>query len=132
MFNLFSADSQLKELLLVTADPDIDIDEYYNQLNDRIRRSQNDPTLITEESLPFISIAFIDSKETKNYLVNKGVLEIEIFAPNRYIAKLISDRTNDLLKATFEDFKIISEGQKYSGLQNIYCYCIRYMPLISS
>jgi hypothetical protein len=124
IFGLFYNDNELLSLLGSPISNE--------EINNRIRLEQFDETLVTTDITPFISVTFIDAHNTKNYLTNKGVLEILIYTPLRYNAMLIYKRINSILKDNFDDFSIVAEGQKNSAVPGIYQYCIRYKPMINS
>jgi hypothetical protein len=68
---------------------------------------------------------------TRNILVNRGLLEVNIYSSERYFAGQIKKRINKILKDNFE-IQIVAEGQISMPTANIYGYKIRYRPLVWS
>jgi len=98
----------------------------------KLRRTQQDQTQITTDLLPFIDFTFVDAKGTNNFLVNKGLLEVNIYSPTRGIASSIYSAIDDILKDNYEDMIIVAEGQVNSAITGCYCYRVRYKPLVNS
>lgn len=126
LFDLFRYDEELPVILGITDVNDI------GQCDNKIRRQCQDPTLLTTDVLDFFDYSFVDARPTKNYLVNFGLLEINIFAGNRYKAKLIYDPIKRILKDNYDNMQVYSEGQVNSPIRDIYCYRIRLKPLVNS
>ena len=103
----------------------------FELLNEKIRREELMLSEIKPEVLPFVTFVFIDSLESKNHLVNRGILEVNIFCSVRYEASGIYSRVKTLLKQKF-DLQLIHEGQVASGIQGIYCYRTRFRISVNS
>jgi hypothetical protein len=123
VYGIFTNDTELLSLL---GDPTDD-----ESKNLRFRREELMLTELNTEVIPFLSFVFIDSLESKNYLRNKGILEVNIYCSVRYEAMGIYRRLQALLKENF-DIQVIHEGQVASGIQGIYCYRVRYRIIVSS
>jgi hypothetical protein len=98
----------------------------------KVRREEYQVTPLTIDILPFLSLVFINAHPTKNYLVNLGVLEMNIYGSTRYSVIQIYRVVRGLLQSKYENFAIIAEGQVASGIVGIYQYRVRFSPLISS
>jgi len=118
--------TELMTLLSVT-----DIEDY-DQLNTRVRREELSMDRLTVDTLPFISLVFINAHPTGNFKVNKGVLELNIYTCTRYDAMNIYGVVKKLLQNSYEDFQVIHEGQVSSGVTGVYEYSIRFYPMISA
>lgn len=126
MFSLFIADSVLTELLGIADATDIIL------CDSKIRRQQQDSTLLKPEMLDFFDYSFIDATKTGNFLVNHGILEFNIYAGKRNDASLICKSIRRILKKNYEDMHVYSEQQAGCPIENIFCYCLRVRPTIDS
>jgi len=123
IFELCRSSTELLSIFGITDNDD--------QLNERIRREECPVELLTTDSLPFLSLVFINAHPTRNYLVNTGVLEMNIYSSTRYDAMQIYRIVKGLLQSR-EDFAIHAEGQVPSGIVGIYQYRVRFSPLVSA
>ena len=124
VFDLFKVDVELLGLL---GDPIGD-----DELNNKIRRETFDDSQLDASSVNFVSFFFLDTGATENYLVNKGLLQFDIYCGSRYSAQRISTVIKRILNDNFEDFKVVFEGQRYAFNPSIYKYAIRVKPLITA
>lgn len=124
LYNLFINDHELMSLM---GDPFDD-----EEMNLRFRREEFDITEIDSEAFPFLTILFLDTDETQNYLKNIGILEITIYSLGRYDASRIFERVRTLLRKYYPEMKLITEGQIYTEVRGMYCYRTRFNPLINS
>lgn len=99
--------------------------------NLKFRRQTKVLTEVDVEQLPFVSFVFIDADVTKNYLRNKGLLELNIYCSADYEAEIIYNAIVPLVKQ-LDDVSIIAEGEVASGIPGIYCYRVRFRPLVNS
>ena len=126
IFDDFAADNELNGLLGITDNTNNE------QLNNKIYREELPIVQITPEALPFLYIVFINAHATNNFMVNKGVLELSVYAGTRYDAMNIIRACKEILQNNYEDYQIIHEGQVSSGVSGIYKYILRFTPLIES
>lgn len=124
LYRLFTEDVELMKLM---GSPDGDEDK-----NARFRREECDITDINADSFPFLTILFLDTEGTQNYLINEGLLELNIYSSGRYPAMKIYERVRELLRLNCPEMKIVTEGQVYTEIRGVYCYRVRYNPLINS
>ena len=124
VFDLFKVDAELLGLL---GDPIGD-----DELNNKIRRETFDDSQLDASSVNFVSFFFLDTGATENYLVNKGLLQFDLYCDSRYSAQRISTVIKRILNDNFEDFKVVFEGQRYAFNPSIYKYAIRVKPLITA
>ena len=124
VFDLFKVDVELLGLL---GDPIGD-----DELNNKIRRETFDDSQLDASTVNFVSFFFLDTGATENYLVNKGLLQFDLYCDSRYSAQRISTVIKRILNDNFEDFKVVFEGQRYAFNPSIYKYAIRVKPLITA
>lgn len=124
LYHLFISDNELMSFM---GNPSND-----EEKNLRFRREEFDITEINSECYPFLTIIFVDTDDTRNYLKNMGLLEINIYSSGRYDAMLICKRVRAILKKYFPEIKIIAEGQVYTEVRGVFCYRTRYNPIINS
>lgn len=124
LYSLFINDHELMSLM---GDPFDD-----EEMNLRFRREEFDITEIDSEAFPFLTILFLDTDETQNYLKNIGILEITIYSLGRYDTSRIFERVRTLLRKYYPEMKLITEGQIYTEVRGMYCYRTRFNPLINS
>ena len=91
-----------------------------------------DDSQLDASSVNFVSFFFLDTGATENYLVNKGLLQFDLYCDSRYSAQRISTVIKRILNDNFEDFKVVFEGQRYAFNPSIYKYAIRVKPLITA
>lgn len=125
IYDLFTNDAPLMELMLNPQGPE--------ETNGRFRREEMMLEEVTADKLPFIIFVFLpDGSQTKNYLVNKSLLEVSIYCSTRYEATQVYPRIKRILQSNFEDFQVIREGQQPSGIQGVFKYVLRFKPLVNS
>jgi hypothetical protein len=121
IFSLLSNDDELLLLLgAISGDND--------SLNKKIKREFEDMSLLKDD-VPFVCIVFTDGRQTNNYLVTKGLLEVEVYAPNRYTADLICKKVSMILRENEYD-TILPFRQIASGIPGVIAYGGRYLPLV--
>lgn len=131
LYTVFTGDAELIGLLCDTTG--LTGDDLATVLDNNVRRSFADATLIKPEELPFMDMSFIEGHSTTgNYLVNRSPIEINVYAMNRYQASLVYKAIHRLLKEHFEDAQIIWEGQRSTPLQGMYCYSMRIKQFVES
>jgi hypothetical protein len=126
IFNLFTTNVTLMALLSLTLLSSND------DKNTRVRREDYPVVPITSDILPFVSLIFINSHQSRNFMVNNGVLELSIYASTRYDALNVYRSCKSILQSNYEDFAIAHEAQVPSGVVGIYKYSIRFSPMISA
>ena len=124
IYNLFINDHELMSLM---GDPFDD-----EEMNLRFRREEFDITELDSESFPFLTVIFIDTDYTGNYLRNIGLLEVVIYSLGRYDAMRIYERVRALFRKHYPEMTIVTEGQIYTEVRGMYCYRTRFNPLINS
>lgn len=124
IFKLFSGDEELCKLLGITDKKD------FGLLNKKLRREDRLPEQFDSSLLDFIAIYFVDADSTRNYLVNAAILRLEIYSKYRDTAGKVRKRCIQLLRRY--DLRIVAEGQKQSGISNVYKYRVEFLPLVSS
>lgn len=130
LFEVFRNDKELCDLLSINTDG-LDEDAMYELLNKKLRREDFAPTEFTEDTLDFIAFYFADSDTTGNYLVNSGLLRLDIYSKYRYSAGLVRKRCVRLIKKAM-DIQVVAEGQKQSEVTNVYKYRLEFLPLVGS
>lgn len=125
LMDKFTNDEKLLELLDITEsnkDKTIPL---------KIRRQLYSTEEFSVKDLDFVSMYFSDAASTENYLVNKGVLRIDIYTKNRVSAIALRRRIVYLVHNTL-GHRVMGEGQKESGVKNVYKYRLEFTPLIST
>ena len=114
-----------------------------NSLTDKDEISSNESTIAhrlrrqnvaTEEfdsdtSLPFVAFYFADADKTRNDYMNKAILRIDIYAKGCDDVAPIRARVVELIHSTFDE-RVRAEGQRSSGITNVYKYRLEFTPLI--
>lgn len=127
---LFRSDSELCNLLGINVEG-MNEDDMYNLLNNKLRREDFSPEQFTEDTLDFIAFYFADADTSNNYLLNRGLLRLDIYSKYRYTAGQIRKRCVQLISDTF-DIRVVAEGQKQSEITNVYKYRLELLPLVGS
>lgn len=130
LFTAFASDEELCTLLQINVE-DMDEDSKYSVLNTKLRREDFAPEQFSDGTLDFIAFYFADADTTGNYLVNAGLLRLDIYVQYRYNAGLIRKRVLQLIRNIF-DIRLVAEGQKQSDITNVYKYRLEFLPLVSS
>lgn len=130
LFMLFRSDSELCNLLGINVEG-MNEDDMYNLLNNKLRREDFSPEQFTEDTLDFIAFYFADADTSNNYLLNRGLLRLDIYSKYRYTAGQIRKRCVQLISDTF-DIRVVAEGQKQSEITNVYKYRLELLPLVGS
>lgn len=123
IFKLFSGDAELCALLEIEG-KDLKL------LNKKFRREDRLPEQFDSSLLDFVAFYFVDADTTKNYLVNAAILRLDIYSKYRETAGRVRKRCVQLLRQY--DLRILAEGQKQSGISNVYKYRVEFLPLVSS
>ena len=95
----------------------------------KFRRKDQEFDEFEPSDLSFIAFYFVDTDSTKNSLVNKGLLRIEIYAKRRSIAAEIRHRIVELMHNEFDE-RVVAEGQKVSGIKEVFKYRLEFRPLV--
>lgn len=95
----------------------------------KFRRRDQQVDEFEPTDLDFIAFYFVDADQTQNAYMNKGLLRVEIYSKTRTAASKIRNRVVALLHDKF-DLRVAAEGQKISGIKDIYKYRLEYTPLI--
>lgn len=130
LFTAFASDEELCTLLQINVE-DMDEDSKYSVLNTKLRREDFAPEQFSDGTLDFIAFYFADADTTGNYLVNAGLLRLDIYVQYRYNAGLIRKRVLQLIRNIF-DIRLVAEGQEQSDITNVYKYRLEFLPLVSS
>lgn len=130
LFTAFASDEDLCTLLQINVEG-MDEDSKYSVLNAKLRREDFAPEQFSDGTLDFIAFYFADADTTGNYLVNAGLLRLDIYVQYRYNAGLIRKRVLQLIRNIF-DIRLVAEGQKQSDITNVYKYRLEFLPLVSS
>lgn len=69
---------------------------------------------------------------TRNILVNREVVEFNIYASNVYQASLIFKAIKRILGEHYEDAQCISSGQRSVAAVGVYCFSFRIKSFVSS
>ncbi len=129
IFDLFLNDKVLAELVL---DREIDVvtEEIKAEFAQRIHQQDRNPEEFNPEELPMIAIYFSTCRTTANDFMNLGILRIEIFAEyyGSKVAK-IRNRIVEIMHSEFDE-RIRGEGQRSSGIKNVYKYRLEFTPLV--
>ena len=98
---------------------------------DKFREGDRDFNEFEATDLPFIAFYFADAETTKNDFMNQGVLRIDIYADSHDNTTAIRKRVVELIHDTFDE-RIRAEGQRISGVKDVYKYRLEFTPLILS
>jgi len=124
-FDIFSDSDELTGLL-GTNPSDI------AECDDRLRKSFADSTLVEPSELPFVDFSFIVSHgQTGNFLVNREVVEFNIYCSNFNEASLIFKAIKKLLRANYKDAQCISSNEK-GTVTGLYCFSFRIKTFIGT
>lgn len=95
----------------------------------KFRRRDQEVDEYEPKDLNFIAFYFVDASTTKNAYMNKGILRIDIYTKNRSEVGNIRERIVYLMHEYFDE-RVCSEGQKTSGIKDIFKYRLEFMPLV--
>lgn len=99
--------------------------------NTKMRRGLAGADLIDEKQEIYFVMSFIPSVgETKNWMVNKNLLEFRIIGRNNN-RKLVNDlyiHLNKFLKEHYEDMSVYAEGSFSTGTAGLIGYMFRVRP----
>lgn len=98
-------------------------------LASKYRRRDQDINEFSSNDLDFIAFYFVDADSTQNAYMNKGLLRIDVYTKRRKDAAKIRMRIVDLIHVYFDE-RVVAEGQKNSGVKDIYKYRLEYTPLV--
>lgn len=122
LWNLFTNDDKLVSLLSVdTTDESSYVDKF--------REQDRDVNEFEASDLPYIAFYFADADTTRNDYMNLGVLRIDIYADSRDHTTAIRKRIASLMHEHFDE-RIRAEGQRTSGIKDVYKYRLEFTPLI--
>lgn len=120
---VFTGDKELRDLL-GAGEPRQD-----RAFSSKFRRKDQENDEFEPSDLSFIAFYFVDTDVTKNALVNKGLLRIEIYTPRRSIASEIRNRIVHLMHEHFDE-RVAAEGQKVAGIKEVFKYRLEFRPLV--
>ncbi len=122
LWGLFTNDASLITLLSVnTADE--------TSYAKKFKQQDVDPTEFSAESLPTVAFYFADAEKTRNDYVNRSILRIDIYASNYNDVAPIRARLVELNHSAFDE-RVRAEGQRSSGITNVYKYRLEFTPLV--
>ena len=122
LWNLFTNDETLVKLL------DVDVDDESSYVK-HYRQEDVAPELFNVENLPSIAFYFADADSTVNDYLNLGLLRIDIYTSYRDDVEPIRKRIVDIIHERFDE-RVRAEGQRSSGITNVYKYRLEFTPLI--
>ena len=122
LWNLFTNDETLVKALNVDVNDESSYSKHY-------RQDDVAPELFNVENLPFVAFYFADAGSTVNDYLNLGLLRIDIYASYRDDVEPIRKRIVDLIHERFDE-RVRAEGQRSSGITNVYKYRLEFTPLI--
>lgn len=124
LWNLFTNDETLVQALNVDVNDESSYSKHY-------RQDDVAPELFSVENLPFIAFYFADATSTVNDYLNLGLLRIDIYTSYRDDVEPIRKRITEIIHENFDE-RIRAEGQRSSGITNVYKYRLEFTPLIFS
>lgn len=122
IWDIFTNDPELLELLEV----DTRNEESYAI---KIRQEDFMPEEFNASDLDFIAFYFADAEITVNDFLNNGILRFDIYSNLRDRVVPIRERIVTLMHENF-DARVRAEGQRSSGITNVYKYRLEFRPLI--
>ena len=122
LWNLFTNDETLVKLL------DVDVNDESSYVK-HSRQEDVAPELFNVENLPSIAFYFADAGSTVNDYLNLGLLRIDIYTSYRDDVEPIRKRIVDIIHERFDE-RVRAEGQRSSGITNVYKYRLEFTPLI--
>lgn len=122
IWDVFTNDEILIELLGVDTENEADYENKF-RLQDRAAEE------FEADGLNYIAFYFFDADTSKNYLLNYGNLRIDIYATMRDEVTDIRARIVQLMHERFDAY-IKAEGQRSSGIKNVYKYRLEFTPMV--
>ncbi len=122
LWNLFTNDETLVQALNVDVNDESSYSKHY-------RQDDVAPELFSVENLPFIAFYFADATSTVNDYLNLGLLRVDIYTSYRDDVEPIRKRITEIIHENFDE-RIRAEGQRSSGITNVYKYRLEFTPLI--
>lgn len=127
IFDNLVSDSVFPAVLGITDTSDVGL------CDTKIRRSFADSTLITVDELDFIDFSFIPSNSAmNNHLVNKEVLEVNIYTSGVYKASLIYKEIHRIFKEKYKEVHCTTPCQAGCPVAGIVCYSFRAKFIVGS
>ena len=83
----------------------------------------------SDSSLPFIAFSIAGADITREDYMTRAILRIAIYAKSYADVTAIRARTAELIHSTFDE-RVRAEGQRSSGINNVYKYRLEFTPLI--
>ena len=124
LWNLFTNDETLVQALNVDVNDESSYSKHY-------RQDDVAPELFSVENLPFIAFYFADATSTVNDYLNLGLLRVDVYTSYRDDVEPIRKRITEIIHENFDE-RIRAEGQRSSGITNVYKYRLEFTPLIFS
>lgn len=125
LFTAFKGDNELCRLLNIYDTDDIEL------LDTKLRREDLMPELFDPNVLDFIAFYFVDADRSNNYLLNRGLLRLDIYSGYRSNAAAIRERCAKVIHDCF-DIRIVAEGQIRADVRDVYKYRLELLPLITT
>ena len=122
LWNLFTNDETLVQALNVDVNDESSSSKHY-------RQDDVAPELFSVENLPFIAFYFADATSTVNDYLSRGLLRVDIYTSYRDDVEPIRKRIVEIVHEHFDE-RIRAEGQRSSGITNVYKYRLEFTPLI--
>ena len=125
LWDIFRKDETMARLLKVS-DPN-----NLTEWNTKMRRGLAGADLVDEKPEIYFVMSFIPSVgETKNWMVNKNLLEFRIIgrSNNRKLVNDLYIHLNKLLKGHYEDMSVYAEGSFSTGTAGLIGYMFRDRP----
>lgn len=117
-------------------DPNVVSDDEYQAYNDkvnqRVKRQIYSTDVLQQDSIPVVIEYFYNAYQTNNFLMNHGAFQIDVYTYERYQAVQIVRAIKRVVQDNFEDMYLFHENQTSSGIEGVYEYSLRFLPLISS
>lgn len=123
LFLLFINDQELLDILGIKDKTDIE------DCNRKIKRVLESSDVVDDTLETFFVYNFIQSiAYTQNYLVNKNILEFRLYGHNRPSMNKLYIRLKTLLKESYQEISVITEGAFSTGSNGFYGYMFRVRP----
>lgn len=120
---VFTQDKELRDLL-GAGEP-----SQTKEFASKFRRKDQENDEFEPKNLSFIAFYFVGTDVTRNALVNKGLLRIEIYAKKRSEASEIRHRIVHLMHEHFDE-RVVAEGQRVAGIKEVFKYRLEFRPLV--
>ena len=128
---IFTSDTVLRECLKIENPvPGVPFcPERDKRFSLKFRRRDQEVDEFEPRDLNFLAFYFVDANTTKNAYMNKGILRIDIYTKTRFDAGRIRERIVSLMHKHFDE-RVCAEGQRTSGIKDIFKYRLEFTPLV--